>query len=644
MESHTSFATTPLLQSAFERAESLLKSLQDCGRTDKANALKTAIDSARQMRFAIGVVGQAKRGKSTLINGLLGRRDDTFAPVDKYPATNVVSCFADGSNEQITVLFADSAKQPKTISKSEIKHYACEELNPGNQKGVKGIQVVAPFTHLGKHVVLVDTPGAGNALSTLHDMVLLEYLPRLDAVIFMVTADEPLIEAELELLRHVKHNDVGKLFFAINKADKCEPHELKEGLEHNRVALRKVGFGDAQIFVTSAKSYLNCGSDDGIESLLFAIGELIGEGRAKAIADRLNEIATRLMEESRFELASELQLREMDTEQAILAKEAHLALQKSITEARPRLDHKFHDGWTAALEDFDDALSPIEGQLLREYTDLIDKTNAVALQGLGQTIHTDIHKRLDELLEVPTRKLREALDDVAKGLEADYKHISSLIPRHFGAIRTNKDILKPVIDCAAAAAPGGLVTFVCASLPGLVGSTVAATAPTVATLVWYNPATWIAAAGTGTAAAATGAASAVATTILTPVAMIGAPLCLFYTGYKVFSIWRSNLAQSRNALALAVKDLIVAAVAETRGNVKGLQKQAKLILREFNERMDTKLSESEQLLDVLSKKHSPPEVILNLRRALKLIEVAKSDTPRSPSDQSPSDSDVPFPI
>ena len=37
--------------------------------------------------------GKAKRGKSTLINALLGRRDDLLAPVDQLPASNVLCRF-----------------------------------------------------------------------------------------------------------------------------------------------------------------------------------------------------------------------------------------------------------------------------------------------------------------------------------------------------------------------------------------------------------------------------------------------------------------------------------------------------------------------------------------------------------------------
>ena len=52
-----------------------------------ARAIDSAIDQLKAERFQIAVLGKAKRGKSTLINALLGRQDDTLAPIDKLPAS-----------------------------------------------------------------------------------------------------------------------------------------------------------------------------------------------------------------------------------------------------------------------------------------------------------------------------------------------------------------------------------------------------------------------------------------------------------------------------------------------------------------------------------------------------------------------------
>jgi len=306
-------------------------------------------------------------------------------------------------------------------------------------------------------------------------------------------------------------------------------------------------------------------------------------------------------------------------EQASTEKAELLALRKRLAGARPKLELNFRGAWTSAFSDFEDTLPAIEKRMVSEYADLIERTSPLKLQPLGQTIHTDVLKRLDELLETPTKKLRDELDQAGKTLEVEYSSVSGLTPRQIDAVRTNKDFVKSTVDVVVAGVPAGVVAFIFASLPGLVGSTIAAAAPTVVAATW-NPLTWLAATGTATAAAATGIASGAATALLAPLAAIGAPLLAGYAGYRVFTTWKSKLAQSKNELSLAVKNLITTAITETRENFKRLRKQDEVILAKFNVAMDSKLDESERRLDEIVKKRPAPERIANLRSALQLID------------------------
>ena len=162
---HSSIPAASALRQSIQNAEMAVETFRQAHLAKQADKLEKFIQNARNLRFSVGVVAQAKRGKSTLINGLLGRRDDILAPIALFPATNVVSCFANGTNETARVIFEgdDEKSLGKTISFDDIRQYACEEHNPGNQKSVKAIEVVGPFPLLGENVILVDTPGADNA-------------------------------------------------------------------------------------------------------------------------------------------------------------------------------------------------------------------------------------------------------------------------------------------------------------------------------------------------------------------------------------------------------------------------------------------------------------------------------------------------
>ncbi len=82
-----------------------------------------------------------------------------------------------------------------------------------------------------------------------------------------------------------------------------------------------------------------------------------------------------------------------------------------------------------------------------------------------------------------------------------------------------------------------------------------------------------------------------------------------------------------------MKDLIIAAVNETRENFKRLRRKDEVILAEFNNAMDAKLDESGVRLDEMLKKHPAPERIINLKQALQMIERVAPAT-ASPSPES----------
>lgn len=178
----------------------------------------------------------------------------------------------------------------------------------------------------------------------------------------------------------------------------------------------------------------------------------------------------------------------------------------------------------------------------------------------------------------------------------------------------------------------------------MVGSTIVAAAPAVVSASFWSPSTWLPALGTTVASGATGVASGAATAVLAPLAAIGAPLLIGYAGYRVFTTWKSKLAQSKNALSLAVKDLIIAAIAETRENFKRLKKQDEVILAEFNDAMDSKLDDSERRLDETVKKRPAPERIANLRSALQLMDRVEPVKLLPSTDSTPGASPGLFPI
>lgn len=110
-------------------------------------------------RFFVACVGQFKRGKSTLLDALVG---EEILPTGVVPVTAVPTVLRYGNQRGARVL-VDS--RWRSIRAEELSQYVSEELNPENRKRVEGVEVFLPSPLLGQGMCLVDTPGIGSVFA-----------------------------------------------------------------------------------------------------------------------------------------------------------------------------------------------------------------------------------------------------------------------------------------------------------------------------------------------------------------------------------------------------------------------------------------------------------------------------------------------
>jgi predicted GTPase len=84
-------------------------------------------------------------------------------------------------------------------------------------------------------VRLVDTPGIGSVYRHNAD-VSYRFLPKADAVLFLLSADQPVSQAECELLKDVREF-AGKIFFILDKADHLSEFELREAVTFAQITI-----------------------------------------------------------------------------------------------------------------------------------------------------------------------------------------------------------------------------------------------------------------------------------------------------------------------------------------------------------------------------------------------------------------------
>ncbi|SDM48592.1 Dynamin family protein [Geoalkalibacter ferrihydriticus] len=211
-------------------------------------------------RFHLAVMGQFKRGKSTLLNALLG---EDLLPTDILPATSIPTYILAGDAVQVRVYFSGGEPARDFLPTAEVPlsrvlaDYVSEQGNPHNHRGVSRVEIFHPASLLRQGVVLIDTPGIGSTLKH-NTEITHQTLPRCDAALFLVSPDPPLTETELEFLGQVRAL-LPRIFYLFNKIDYLDSRELQASLEFLRENLQRAQPGGEapRIFPISARQALD---------------------------------------------------------------------------------------------------------------------------------------------------------------------------------------------------------------------------------------------------------------------------------------------------------------------------------------------------------------------------------------------------
>jgi GTPase Era involved in 16S rRNA processing len=222
--------------------------------------LQTRLSKGR-LHFA--VLGQFNRGKSTFINALLGIKT---LPTSVLPLTSVPTVIEYGTKQSCRIRFLDG-KEDLVVNdsaeriESSLRQFVAEENNPQNRFGVKDAIITSNSPLLLNGTVLIDTPGFGS--THLHNtQTTLDLLAECDAAVFLLSADPPMTQVEMEFLKQVK-DYIPRLFFCLNKVDLLTPDGLDEVDNFiKKILYRELGFTDVTLFHTSAKTAAQAASQD----------------------------------------------------------------------------------------------------------------------------------------------------------------------------------------------------------------------------------------------------------------------------------------------------------------------------------------------------------------------------------------------
>ena len=214
---------------------------EGCDRAVLADALTAEIKTTQERLpsqcFRVVVVGEFSKGKSTLLNALLG---EEIQPVRDIPCSGTVTILKYGSQQRIICRYKDGREEEILPEQYQEKASISEEAALGSYEDeiakseISEIVFEHPELELCRNrVEIIDSPGLNEGAE--RTVVTEQVLKTADAVIFLTSAQNTLTEKERELLLYLKKElNYGKdegaknIFIVVNFFDLLRREESRK--------------------------------------------------------------------------------------------------------------------------------------------------------------------------------------------------------------------------------------------------------------------------------------------------------------------------------------------------------------------------------------------------------------------------------
>ncbi len=412
-----------------------------------AERTKELADRLREERFHLAVLGQFKRGKSSLINALLGGE---FLPASTVPLTALPTIVRWGKTRRSVIMFQNRQLIEQSFADDRaltefLTQFVAEQNNPHNYQGVQQVEVEYPSDFLAGGVTLIDTPGIGSTFKH-NTETTLRFLHQCDAALFVVSADPPITASEVEFLQSVQEH-VHKLFFVLNKIDYLSAAERETVTTFFRKVLHEqIGAAETEpVFGLSARQALaakQAGDGElfarsGLGLLEEELANFFQQEKKAVLTEAIRTKFAAVLQEACLDL--ELTLRALELPVTELAAKQELLAQKlAEIEAQRRVAGDLLAGDKQRTLDFLESQAADLRQKARGYLENI--VEGALSQGEYSAVEQKIHAELAQA--VPGFFDRE--------LTATAERFSDYIDNIFAPHRQRAEVLVAAVRQAAA--------------------------------------------------------------------------------------------------------------------------------------------------------------------------------------------------
>ena len=200
-----------------------------------AASIDEVLEKSANDACSVAVIGEFKRGKSTLINALL---EQDVLPTDAMPATATLNRVTYSLQPFARIEYRDGSTEDVEIS--QLAEYVTKLTEESEQRAatVKMATVYYPTNYCKNNVDIIDTPGL-NDDSTMAE-VTLSVLPQIDAALFVIMAQSPFSEYERDFLENkLMSSDLGRILFVVTGIDRLDEEDVDRVLDSIRERINR---------------------------------------------------------------------------------------------------------------------------------------------------------------------------------------------------------------------------------------------------------------------------------------------------------------------------------------------------------------------------------------------------------------------
>ena len=196
---------------------------------ETAKQLEASREKLERRKFAVGILGEFKRGKSTVINSLLEKE---IMPADILPTSATMNRVTYDMTPHVMLQMRDGSEMEIGIDQLPDYVTKLDEEKEAQAAKVEEAVVYYPCKFCQNGVDIVDTPGLND--DERMSRVTEEIIPKLDVVIMVLVPDNPFSMSEADfVLNKLMTSDLGRLLFLVNKIDTVRPASRREAAVEN---------------------------------------------------------------------------------------------------------------------------------------------------------------------------------------------------------------------------------------------------------------------------------------------------------------------------------------------------------------------------------------------------------------------------